>query len=163
MNIKRIPINPWNWGLVLAVLGAGLLWLASVSDGQAQLATVGGGVLMSKRSPQPVAELHGETPPFAGARAYITVSWTDESPQPTVITALERPGLHVGRAFAGIGAGLLWLETNDYRPYPILVSSTVVPLPVPRASFVVIGSALPFQGFDWSVVLKVGVTIWFVR
>ena len=71
--------------------------------------------------------------------------------------------LHVGRAFAGIGAGLLWLETNDYRPYPILVGSAVVPLPVPRTSFVVIGSAQPFQEFDWSLVLKVGVTIWFVR
>ena len=163
MNIKRTPIHRWYWGVVRVVLGAGLLWLASVSDGQAQFVTVGGGVLVSQRSPQGVAELHGETPPFAGARAYLTMSWTDQSAKPTLITAAERPVLHVGRAFVGLGAGLLWLEINDYRPYPMLVSSMVVPLPLPRTSFVVIGSVLPFQEFDWSVVLKVGVTIWFVR
>ena len=28
---------------------------------------------------------------------------------------------------------------------------------------IVQGVLLPFQEFDWSVVLKVGVTIWFVR
>ena len=156
-------MTPSNRGLARAVLGAALLCLASVSDGQAQFATVGGGVLLSERPLQPVAELHGETPPVIGARAYLTVSWTDESAKPTIITAAERPVMHVGRAFTGIGAGLLWLEANDYRPYPMLVSSTVVPLPIPRTSFVVIGSVLPFQEFEWSVVLKVGVTVWFVR
>ena len=68
---------------------------------------------MTKRSTEPVAELHGETPPLAGARAYVTLSWTDESAKPTVISAAERPVVHVGRAFAGVGVGLLWLETND--------------------------------------------------
>ncbi|MDH3651143.1 MAG: hypothetical protein OEQ53_15765 [Saprospiraceae bacterium] len=161
--MKSTPRNLWDWVLVRALLGAGLLWLLSVSVMQAQFATVGGGVMVSQRPLQPVVELHAETPPFAGARAYITMSWTDESAKPTVITAIEHPVLYVGQAFANIGAGLLWLETNDYRPYPMLVSSTVVPLPIPRTSFVVIGSVLPFQEFDWSVVLKVGVTIWFVR
>ena len=150
-------------GLSRALLGIAILCLLSMSDVQAQFATVGGGVLLSQRSPRPIAELHGETPPYAGARAYMTLSWTDQSVKPAVITAVERPVLHVGRAFAGVGAGLLWVEPNDYRPYPMVVSSTVVPLPIPRTSFVFIGSVLPFQDFDWSFVLKAGVTIWFVR
>jgi hypothetical protein len=66
-------------------------------------------------------------------------------------------------ARGGIGAGLLWLEVNEYRPYPILLSSTVVPLPIPRTAVVGIVSTQPFQHFEWSVVLKVGVTVWFVR
>lgn len=134
--------------------------------GPVSLGTTGydwGGVLVSKRPTEPVAELHGETPPFARTRAYVTLSWTDQSVNPTIISAVERPVLHFGRAFAGLGAGLLWLEANDYQPYPMLVSSTVVPLPVPRTSFVLIGSTLPFENFDWSLVLKVGVTIVFIR
>ena len=58
---------------------------------------------------------------------------------------------------------MLWLDANDYRPYPMLVGSTVVPLPVPRTSFVLIASTLPFEDFDWSLVLKIGVTVVFVR
>jgi hypothetical protein len=45
----------------------------------------------------------------------------------------------------------------------MLVSTTVVPLPVPRTSFVLIASTLPFEQFDWSLVLKIGVTLLFVR
>lgn len=45
----------------------------------------------------------------------------------------------------------------------MLVSSTVLPLPIPRTSVVLIGSTLPFQDFDWSLVLKVGITVLFVR
>jgi hypothetical protein len=146
-----------------AVLLCGLSWLVFPTVASAQLLTIGGGVLVTKRSTEPVAELHGETPPLVGARAYVTLSWTDESTKPTIISAAERPVVHVGRAFAGLGVGLLWLETNDYRPYPMLVSSTVVPLPVPRTSFVLIASTLPFEDFDWSLVLKVGVTVVFVR
>lgn len=63
----------------------------------------------------------------------------------------------------GLGAGLLWLEGNVYRPYPIVVSSAVIPLPLPRTAFVAIASTQPFQDFEWSVVLKIGVTAWFVR
>ena len=130
---------------------------------KAQLATVGAGVLLSNRSPEPVAELHAETPPLYASRGYVTLSWTDKSAKPTVITAAERALLQTKVVMVGLGAGLLWLEGNDYRPYPIIVSSTVVPLPIPRTAVVAIGSTQPFQEFEWSVVLKVGVTLWFVR
>lgn len=131
--------------------------------GDAQLATVGAGVLTSKRAPEPVAELHAATPPILSSRAYLTLSWTDESGMPTVITAAERSIVRGKAALVGLGAGLLWLEGNDYRPYPIVVSSVVIPLPVPRTAVVAIASTQPFQDFEWSLVLKVGVTIWFVR
>ena len=134
-----------------------------VLTADAQIVTAGGGVLLSERPPEPVAELHGETPPFLGSRAYLTLSWTDESLKPTVISAVERPVLTYGEAFTGLGAGLLWVDANNYRPYPMLVSSTVIPLPVKKVSFVLIGSTLPFEDFDWSVVLKLGVTLVFVR
>lgn len=131
--------------------------------GDAQLATVGAGVLMSKRAPEPVAELHAATPPILATRAYLTLSWTDESGKPTIITAAERSIVRGKAVMVGLGAGLLWLEGNDYRPYPIVVSSTVVPLPLPRTAVVAIASTQPFQDFEWSLVLKVGVAIWFVR
>ncbi len=142
-------------------VGAFSVVLAVTSE--AQLATVGAGVLLSSRSPEPVAELHAETPPLLAARAYATLSWTDESTKPTVITAGERSVVNIGRTFVGLGAGLLWLDVNQYRPYPILVSSTVVRLPISRTSAVAIASAQPFQDFEWSLVLKLGVTVWFVR
>ena len=89
-------------------------------------------MLETSRSTDAVGELHAETPPFAGMRGYVTASWIRESAKPAVITAAERPVLQAGRVAVGLGAGLLWLEVNDYRPYPMLVSSTVVPLPIPR-------------------------------
>ncbi len=140
-----------------------LLHLTTAAGAPAQFLTIGGGALISTRSPEPVAELHAETPPVQQARAYITLSWTDESYQPTAITAVERPVVGVGRATAGLGAGLLWLERNDYRPYPIIVSSTVLQLPIPRTSVVAIASTQPFQDFEWSLVIKLGFTAWFVR
>lgn len=117
------------------------LWLAAGTalappGAVAQLATVGGGALVTERGTDAVGELHAETPPFADGRA---------------------------GAFTGIGAGLLWLEVKDYEPDPMVVSSTVIPLPIPRTSFVVIASTTPFDDFDWSLVLKVGVTAVFVR
>ena len=130
---------------------------------EAQFATVGAGVLTSKRAPELVGELHAETPPVLATRAYLTLSWTDDSAAPTVITAAERSIVNRKEVLVGLGAGLLWLEGNDYRPYPIVVSSTVLPLPIPRTAAVVIGSTQPFQDFEWSVVLKVGVTVWFIR
>jgi hypothetical protein len=54
----------------------------------AQFATVGAGVLASNRKPEPVAELHAETPPVFASRAYLTLSWTDESSALAVITAV---------------------------------------------------------------------------
>lgn len=143
--------------LTIAVLAAALPVAV-----EAQLATVGAGALLSNRSPEPVGELHAETPPVFASRAYVTLSWTDESAKPTVITAAERALLQ-RKVMVGLGAGLLWLEGNDYRPYPIIVSSTVVPMPIPRTALVAIGSTQPFQQFEWSLVLKVGVTLWFVR
>ena len=145
--------------LSLIILAVTLLPVA----GDAQLATVGAGVLMSDRAPEPVGELHAATPPVLASRAYVTLSWTDESGMPTIITAAERSIVREKAVLVGLGAGLLWLEGNDYRPYPIVVSSTVVPLPLPRTAVVAIGSTQPFQDFAWSVVLKIGVTIWFVR
>lgn len=129
----------------------------------AQLVTVGVGVLTSTRAPEPVAELHAATPPILKTRAYLTLSWTDESGNPTVITAAERSLFGRKSVSVGAGAGLLWLEGNDYRPYPIMVSSTVIPLPLPRTAFVAIASTQPFQDFEWSIVLKIGVAAWFRR
>lgn len=142
-------------------VGAFSVVLAVTSE--AQFVTVGAGVLLSSRSPEPVAELHAETPPLLATRAYATLSWTDESTRPTVITAGEHSVGNIGRVFFGLGAGLLWLDFNQYRPFPILVSSTVVRLPIPQTSVVAITSAQPFQDFKWSMVLKLGVTVWFVR
>lgn len=139
-----------------------LLLAALPATAAAQFATVGAGVLLGDALREPVAELHAQTPPAFSSRAYVTLSWTDESASPTVITAAERSLLR-GRALVGLGAGLLWLEHNDYRPYPIVVSSTVIPLPIPRTAMVAIGSTQPFQDFAWSVVVKIGVTVWFVR
>lgn len=140
-----------------------ILVVALTGAAEAQFATVGIGVLVSNRSPEPVAELHAETPPILSARAYATLSWTDDSAKPTVITAAERSIAHLKPVSVGLGAGLLWLEVNDYRPYPIVVSTTVVPIPVPRTAVVAIASTQPFQDFEWSLVLKVGVTVWFLR
>lgn len=140
-----------------------VLFGAAASGAQAQILTVGGGALVTERGTEPVFELHGETAPLGEWRGYATLSWTDESAAPTVITAAERPVLHFGDGFTGVGAGLLLLEVNDYAPDPMLVSSTVVPLPIPRTSFVFIASTLPFEDFDWSLVLKVGITAVFVR
>ncbi len=149
--------------MLRTVVGVGAFSVVLSVTSEAQFATVGAGVLLSSRSPEPVTELHAETPPLLATRAYATLSWTDESTRPTVITAGERSVGNIGRAFFGLGAGLLWLDVNQYRPYPILVSSTVVRLPIPRTSVVVITSAQPFQDFTWSLVLKLGVTVWFVR
>jgi len=140
-----------------------LFLLSFLSSVSAQLVTVGGGILTSDRPPEPVFELHGATPPISMTRAYITLSWTENSFQPTVISAAERTVLQSAPASLGIGVGLLWLESNDYKPYPMLVSSTIIPLPVPKTSFVLVGSILPFENFDWSIVLKIGVTLVFIR
>jgi len=130
---------------------------------QAQFASVSAGVLVSNQVPVAIAELHAETPPVRATRGWITLSWTDESAKPTVITAVEHALLRFKTAGTGLGAGVLWLEPDNYKPYPIIVSTTVVPLPIPRTTFVAIASTQPFQGFEWSLALEVGVTLWFVR
>ena len=98
-----------------------------------------------------------------GSRGYATPSWTDQSLRPTVITAFERPFVSVGRAMTGIGAGLLWLDANQYRPYPVLITTAVLPLPLERTSMIAIASTQPFQDFEWAFIVKIGVTLWFVR
>lgn len=139
-----------------------ILSVAHPAAGEAQFATVGAGVLVSRRAPEGVAELHAQTIERFASRGYLTLSWTKHSASPTVITAVERRVAGSARMRVNLGAGLLWLEGNDYRPYPIAVSTTVFPL-LPRTALVVIGSTQPFQDFDWSVVAKIGITVWFRR
>ena len=69
----------------------------------------------------------------------------------------------ISGASTGLGVGVLWLEPDDYKPYPIIVSSNVVPAPIPRTSLIAVASTQPFQDFDWSVAIEVSVTLWFVR
>lgn len=140
-----------------------LLALAAAPGASAQIVTVGGGVLLSDGPTQPVFEFHAETPPVGSWRVYGTLSWTDESIAPTFIAAAERPVFRNGDAYTGVGAGLIALEANDHEVDAMLVSSTVVPLPVPRTSFVLIASTLPFESFDWSVVAKISVAAFFGR
>jgi hypothetical protein len=135
-----------------------------ISTVQAQFATVGVGVLTSDRPLQTVAELNVQSAPFFDSRVYLTSSWTDESIKPTLITAVEHSLLQIENTlYMGAGVGLLWLEFNDYKPKTMLVSSAAVPLPVPRLSFVMIGSVLPFDDYDWSLVLKGGWAFWFEK
>jgi hypothetical protein len=146
-----------------AMLSLAVLGFAPLLSAEGQFATASAGMLVSKRVPDVIGELHAETPPVHATRGWITLSWTDESAKPTVITAVEHALVHVKDAGTGLGVGVLWLEPDNYTPYPIIVSSTVVPLPIPRTSFVAIASTQPFQKFDWSLALEVGVTLWFVR
>lgn len=129
--------------LTIAILPAALPVAA-----KAQLATIGAGVLLSDRRPEPVAELHAETPPVRASRACVTLSWTDESAKPTVITAAERALLQrkvvvVGpRSRTPLAGGKRLPALSDYRdvePRPIADSSHGV---------VAIGSTQPFQEFE---------------
>ena len=130
----------------------------------AQVGTFGAGALITEASFKPVAEGYLGSPPVHGFRAYGIGSWTDDSWAPTLITAVERVVLTKHRSFTTFGAGMLWLEFNDYRPYPILASTTVVPLPfAPSISVVVVGSTQPFQDFEWTIVTKLAITLFFVE
>ena len=141
--------------LSLAVLSTTL----SLAAG-AQRVSLGAGVLLSNRPSEPSFDLHIDSPPFYRSRAQLTLAWNDKSHNPTVITEVERSIIDT-KAFAfDLGGGLLWLEANDYRPFPAIISTTVVPLPIPRAAIVAIGSTQPFQDFEWSLVLKVGISLW---
>ena len=136
--------------------------LFSVSHGQ--FATLGGGALLSERPIEGVAEINVQSPQFFKSRAYATFSWTNDSWKPTYIAAIERKILGKKGVFAtGLGAGLLMIEPKDYKPDFMVVSSTMVPLPIPNTAFVVIGSVLPFEEFEWSLVVKVGWAFWFVK
>ena len=134
------------------------------SSVHAQFATVGGGLLVSERPIEPVVELNFQSPPFYESRAYITISWMKNSVKPTLITAIEHSFLNANDLLnSSVGVGILMIEPTNYKPDLMLVNSTIVPLPVPRTSFVLINSVLPFKDYDWSIVLKVGWAIWFNR
>lgn len=144
--------------LGLAVLSSTLTLAAA-----AQRASVGAGVLLSDRPSEPTYNIHFDSPPLYRTRAEVTLSWNDQSSKPTVFTEAERSIIDA-RSFAlDAGAGLLWLEFNDYRPYPILISTAVVPLPVPHLAVVSVASTQPFQDFEWSLVIKASVSIWSKR
>jgi hypothetical protein len=141
--------------LSLAVFSTTLVLAAA-----AQRVAVGVGVLLSNRPSEPSFDLHIDSPPFYKTRAELTLAWNDKSNNPTVITEAERSIIDT-KAFAfDLGGGLLWLEANDYRPLPAIISTTVVPLPIPRAAIVAIGSTQPFQDFEWSLVLKASISLW---
>ncbi|NIN49326.1 MAG: hypothetical protein GTN62_04330 [Gemmatimonadales bacterium] len=142
---------------------AGLCCVASPSLLDAQVATAGVGVLLTKRSTDPVAEVYVASPPLWDVRAYATFSWTDDDIEPTIISAVDRVSLRSPISFTTAGVGFLWLAPQNHRPYPIVVSTTVITVPLPRTSIVLIGSTQPFQSWDWSVVAKVAVTVLFMR
>ncbi|MGH7520071.1 MAG: hypothetical protein ACREMI_02215 [Gemmatimonadales bacterium] len=141
--------------LSLAVFSTTLILAAA-----AQRVAVGVGVLLSNRPSAPSFDLHIDGPPLYKTRAELTLAWNDKSAKPTVITELERSIIDT-KAFAfDLGAGLLWLDANEYRPFPAIISTTVVPLPIPRLAIVAIGSTQPFQDFEWSLVLKGSMSLW---
>src|SRR6267378_581718 len=96
-----------------AVVSLAVLGLIPLLGAEAQFATVSAGLLVSKRVPDPIAELHAETPPVHDTRGWITLSWTDESARPTVITSVEHALLHITGASTGLGVGVLWLEPDE--------------------------------------------------
>jgi hypothetical protein len=116
--------------------------------------------LLSDRPSEPTYNIHFDSPPLHKTRAMLTLSWNDQSAKPTVITEAERSIIDSRQLALDAGAGLLWLSSNEYRPYPILISTAVVPLPVPRTAIVAVGSTQPFQNLEWSLVLKASFMIW---
>jgi hypothetical protein len=146
-----------------ATLSLAVLGLVVSLAAEAQRLSVGAGVLLSERPSEPTYNIHFDSPPVYKTRAELTLSWNDKSGKPTVITEAERSIIDSRLLVFDAGAGLLWLEVNDYRPYPILISTTVVPLPVSRAAIVAVASTQPFQDFEWSLVLKVGFSVWSKR
>lgn len=149
-----------SWMACVAFLGAAL---APVATMEAQMATLGAGVLLSDGPTQPVFELHAATAPVLRTRAYATFSWTDESLSPVIIAAAERRVLSFGGGGVGLGAGALMLTEPEFDAVPIAISSTVIPLRIPRTSIVAIGSTAPLDDFQWSLVLKASVLLWFAR
>jgi hypothetical protein len=144
--------------LSLAVVSAAITLAA-----EAQRLSVGAGALLSDRPAEPTYNIHFDSPPFHQTRAELTLSWNDKSGKPTIVTEAERSIIASRLVAVDAGAGLLWLDFNDYRPYPILISTAVVPLPVPRLAIVAVGSTQPFQDWAWSLVLKASVMLWAKR
>src|SRR5437899_13058455 len=101
-----------------AMLSLAVLGLAPLLAAEGQFATASAGMLVSKRVPDAIVELHAETPPFRATRAWITLSWTDESAKPTVITAGEHALVQVKDAGKALGLGVRRREPDLYQPYP---------------------------------------------
>jgi hypothetical protein len=127
---------------------------------QGQRLSIDAGLLVGNFPSEPVFEIHGDSPPFWSSRAAFTVSWTDDSFKPALITEAQRSLVDAKTISIGLGAGLLWLEDNHYRPYPIIISTTFVPVPIPRTGLVAVAATQPFQEFDWSLVVALSVGLY---
>src|SRR5260370_11741357 len=99
----------------------------------AQRFSVDAGLLVGKFPSEPVFELHGDSPPFYATRASFTLSWTDDSEKPTVLTEAEHSIVDAKAIGIGLGAGLLWLADNQYRSHPLLTAPPILPPPLCRA------------------------------
>jgi len=152
--VHRTARHPAVFSIVLCLAAA------AAAPAEAQRLSVGAGVLLSDRPSEPTYNIHLDSPPLYKTRAELTLSWNGESGKPTVITEAERSLIDSRHLALDAGAGLLWLEFNDYHPYPILISTAVVPLPVPRTAIVAVGSTQPWQDWEWSLVLKASFMIW---
>lgn len=137
-----------------------LLDAAWIVSAHAQRLSVDAGILVGNFPSSAVYELHGDSPPFWKSRASFTISWTTDVAKPAVITEVERSLVDVKAIGIGLGGGLLWLDDGHYRPYPIVISTTFVPLPIPRTGVVAIASTQPFQQFDWSLVVSLSVGLY---
>ena len=127
---------------------------------RAQRLSVDAGILVGNFPGSAVYELHGDSPPFWKSRASFTISWTDDIAKPAVITEVERSLVDAKAIGIGLGGGLLWLDDDHYRAYPIIISTTFVPIPIPRTGVVAIASTQPFQQFDWSLVVSLSVSLY---
>ena len=153
-------------GLYSMSISPFVLWAAALAClvfpacSAAQVGTLGAGALITESKVDGVAEVYLGAPPLSGVRAYGIGSWTKDSWSPAFNTAVEHEIVATKHSFTTLGAGLVWPEFKDYRGYPILTSTTVVPLPFARPlSFVLVGSTQPFQDFQWTVVAKLAVTL----
>lgn len=141
--------------LVLAIIGA-----ACPTAGAAQRVFLGAGIVLGDFSSEPDFDLHIDSPPWHATRAELTLAWSDQSAKPTVITEVERSFIDTKALAVDVGAGLLWFDAHEYRPFPAIISTIVVPLPIPRTALVAIPDVQPFQDFEWALVLKVSLTLW---
>ena len=153
--VTRVHYGVHRTAFSLAVLSTTLALTAA-----AQRVFLGTGLLLSNRPSEPSFDIHIDSPPWHKIRLELTTAWNDKSARPTVITEAEHSLIDTRWFAFDLGGGLLWLDANDYRPFPAIISTTVVPLPIPRAAIVAIGSTQPFQDFEWSLVLKASVTLW---
>ncbi|HEX6047701.1 MAG TPA: hypothetical protein VFZ21_00470, partial [Gemmatimonadaceae bacterium] len=147
-----------------AAMGVALALMIPAAQSDGQMATLGAGMFFAEDVAEPVYELHVATAPVWQTRAYATFSWTDQSWAPVIIAAAERQVLNWrGWVTTGLGAGAVIVTDASFDATPVLVSSTVVPLRIPRVAVVAIVSTAPFHEFQSSLVLKASVSVWFAR